>query len=216
MSILIAFSIWKYDIFAVSPDAAITSIFTTLPDSIVLCNRDGEIVNINETCQTMLEYSGSEMPGLHITDIILGITKDSELHLDNLKNKDLVKNYETTVRSRNRIIPVEVSAHSIANKVNFKLGYVFIIHDISRKKSKEQLIDKTRAEFEAIFQNNSMGILVENANKEIIRVNKQFEIITGYSESEVLSNSSSMVLSNPCKTLKSLALTMASPSELSG
>ncbi|WNB77351.1 sensor domain-containing protein [Methylomonas koyamae] len=65
------------------------------------------------------------------------------------------------------------------------LGYVGTITDISEIKAKEESLGQAAA----VFESTREGVMVTDANRRILMVNKAFTTITGYSADEVIGNS---------------------------
>ncbi|MCU4676686.1 EAL domain-containing protein [Catenovulum sp. 2E275] len=76
----------------------------------------------------------------------------------------------------------QVEVHSSPVKVNDQTLLFSIIHDVTQRIESEQKL-KLDAK---VFEHSQEGVLITDANNQVISVNTAFSDITGYSESEVI------------------------------
>ena len=75
-------------------------------------------------------------------------------------------------------------------------GTIWIVNDISPRKAAEQSLDETLQELQSIFNNASVGI-VFTAHRTVLRCNRRFEEIVGYTADELRGMPAVELYSNP-------------------
>jgi diguanylate cyclase (GGDEF)-like protein/PAS domain S-box-containing protein len=149
-------------------------------DSVFWINRDGRILYVNIAACVERGYSESELLGMQISllnpDYQLG---EWGSHFDELSRRGSIAT-ETLHRAKNgRIFPVEVNANYIklrGEEINFA-----IVRDITERRATEVSLRIAAAAFES-----HEAIMVTDANSIILRVNRAFSNITGFSSEEAI------------------------------
>jgi len=163
------------------------------PNSIVITNIDAEIEYVNRTFLITTGYEKAEVLGKNPRIFSAKKTPASTYKIlwETLAQGNIWKGELINRRKDGS----EYIALAIISPVRQKDGkithYLAIKEDISEKK---------RAEIElgiaAIAFESNEGILVTDANQEILRVNKAFSKITGYSPEEVIGKTPKILQSN--------------------
>lgn len=153
-------------------------IIATAPDGFWLTDAQGNLLEANEAYARMSGYTIDELTGMHVSQ------------LDALEQpEDMVARAAKTIarghdrfetrhrRKDGQIIDIEVSATYIPEAQQF---FVFC-HDITQRKQSEEVLRVAATAFET-----HEAILIADVHANIIRVNRAFSEITGYSAEEVL------------------------------
>src|SRR5258708_6479088 len=90
---------------------------------------------------------------------------------------------EKYVRVDGKIISVEVSSHPFAYEG--EPAVQLIIKDITDRKEAEESIRKAETLFSQLFQNSPMAIVMLNDRGTVVKINKGFEEMFGYSHDEL-------------------------------
>ncbi len=172
-------------------------IFNNASDSIIICDLNGKILDVNKVCAQALEYSKEELLNKNLLDLISPIYY-SYLNdkLSNLKKHGSVTFELVHVTKQGKIIPIE-SRSKIIEYENQKV-VISIIRDITERKKyesdlrtakeKAEVADKLKSEFLAQMSheirtpiNNilSFSELIKEELDEIItdELKTSFEII---------------------------------------
>jgi PAS domain S-box-containing protein len=147
---------------------------------------DSRILYANgEACQN-LGYSAEELRKLSVTDIDLLYNKDEwPGHWRTLRNLKSLS-FETIQRRKDgSTFPAEVSANFIAYD-GMEYNFAFV-RDISERKLVEKEIQLAATTFDS-----QEAIIVTDAEANILRVNKAFTKITGFTSEDVVGNKPSM------------------------
>jgi len=149
-------------------------------DAIFWINEAGQILDANQSANNQLGYNHAELCQLTIADIDPNYpTERWPKHWQELKQKKTLR-FETEHKHQNgTIFPVEV----LVNYFEYE-GAEYncaIVHNITERKKSEKTLQIAAATFET-----HEAIMVTDANGDILRVNKAFQEITGYSAEEVV------------------------------
>lgn len=145
----------------------------------------------NKNAQTYLGYSIAELRSLTPRDLqpTENVVIFDEIIIPLYNHQKTYVDFETVVmRPDSSTFSTEVRLYFWSEGARVKL--VGIFKDISQRKQMEKVLRIAAAAFEALE-----GIVVTDANKTILRVNKTFSQITGYSTEEAVSKMASFLRS---------------------
>jgi len=168
-----------------SSEEKLRSLFEMSPLGIARNSMDGAFIEANPAFLTMLGYTLDELNQLSYWDLTPeSYAKEEERQLGLLKTQNKYGPYEKEYLTKTgRRIPVRLNGVQITGSDNKK--YIWsIIEDISERKKIELDLRVAATAFEA-----HVGILVTSASNEILRVNRTFTEITGYSSEELIGQS---------------------------
>ncbi|MCL5876911.1 MAG: ATP-binding protein [Candidatus Bathyarchaeota archaeon] len=140
LCLFIFYAIWRYNLFNLNPAIAAENIIATMPDSFILIDSNGKILRTNQAFTNLTGHKENELTGKTVNHILSG--KDNQQLIDLINQKHEIKNYETTILTKNNVeTPVSISASLIKYKGK-NVGITLIIHDLTRLKQDEQKILK--------------------------------------------------------------------------
>lgn len=151
-------------------------VIETAMDGYWMTTGDGFLQETNAAYARMSGYSQQELIGMHISQLEASERpEDVRGHMEKIIAQGYDR-FETRHRRKSgEIIDIEVS-------VTFREGHFYVFcRDIAQRKRSEEALRVAAATFET-----HDGILITDAKANIQRVNRAFEKITGYSQSEVL------------------------------
>lgn len=150
----------------------------TAMDGFWMTDALGVLEEVNEAYARMSGYTMQELVGMHISQLEASERpEDVMAHIDKLMVHGHGR-FETRHRRKDgSVIDIEVSATFMPECHKF---FVFS-HDITQRKRDEQALRVAAAAFET-----QDAILITDAQSNIIRVNRSFTEITGYSADEVI------------------------------
>jgi PAS domain S-box-containing protein len=142
LCLIIAYAIWKHNLFNINPAMAAENIIETMPDSFILTDSSGQILRTNSALTDLLGYKEKELTGKKIEQL-LDQKSNPEL-ISSIGNLE-IKNQETQILAKSGTTkPVAVSASLIKNKRGKKIGSTIIIHDLTRQKQDAEIIIKNQ------------------------------------------------------------------------
>lgn len=127
------------------------TIFATSPDGIIVTDRDGYIIKVNQAFLTMMGYTEGEVIGRHPGTFCPEPYDPDVLppHIEQVYLNGFIKNYETKRRRKDgTIIDVELSISLLRDSEGNLKGMVSCVRDITERK----LLEKRREQLVAQLQ----------------------------------------------------------------
>ncbi len=162
-------------------------VLETAMDGFWMTDAQGILEEANEAYSNMSGYTMQELVGMHISQLEANERpEDVTAHIEKLMAQGHDR-FETKHRRKDgSLIDIEVSTTFLPDSQEC---FVFC-RDITRRKQDEQALRVAAAAFET-----HDAILITDAQSNIIRVNRAFTAITGYSAEEVIGKNPRMMSS---------------------
>ena len=147
-SALLAYAMWKYELFALTPATAAERIIATLADALFLINRDGEIVAVNAATLEILGYKESELLGQPVRTIFAQETAGlDQMWLERLREAGSIRDAEITIVTKdNHRIPFSFSASIVRDEQGAEQGIICVGRDLTERKRAEDALRDAEAE----------------------------------------------------------------------
>ncbi len=166
--------------------ASLLSVFDNIVDAHVIWGLKGNVYKLNDAAVELFGYD-LEKENLTIKNLIY--EKDWELGMQsfiNLKKEGSVKNIKLRFLTKSHeIIWVHINESLIYDKQNNPIAVQSIIRDITSEIRQTELIQQQKKELDIIVDNSTFGIALIEQNK-IMKCNRAFHELLGYSENEML------------------------------
>jgi diguanylate cyclase (GGDEF)-like protein/PAS domain S-box-containing protein len=161
------------------------AVFASSPDAMLISDAQGLITQANQQVEGLLGYTADELIGLSIETLVPQKFRGAHPKLrDKFTDSPVGRRmgHGLAVKARRKDggeADVEVSL----SRIETDLGFLFVssLHDISERRKAEEQLRVAAAAFES-----QEGIVVTDASGTILRVNRAFSQITGYSADEVV------------------------------
>lgn len=169
---------------------SLENIFKVAPDIIILTDEAGNITSINAAVEKILGYSPEELIGSHST-----ILAPAEEHYKKnvremiyaLFEKGFIINHEFYWRKKHGgVCPFECSSILLKNDKGDILGSVSFARDITERKASEEKVQKAKEQLENFIENSIDPIVVGDNTGHVVKPNKAFLDMIGYSEDEII------------------------------
>ncbi len=162
------------------------ALFRSSSSAIVMLDKDYRIVKINNKFSDIFGYSLSEIKGENIDDL-LDQNKSNSSDRENSRQvlNGQIVGTEGVRYSKNgmpRYFLIKGVPIIIEGKVEGAYG---IYNDITEKKEAEEKLKIKEEQYRKIFNNSLIGIMLEDAEGNIIKVNDSFCRITGHTKEEL-------------------------------
>ncbi len=164
------------------------SVIRTTGEGFWQVDREGRLLEVNPAYARLSGYSETELVGMRITD--LEAQESSEETAEHVRKIMLygTDTFETLHRRKDGSVwDVEVNASFIREDEGYFVGF---FKDITERNRAKQELRIAATAFETLE-----GITITNANETIVRVNRAFTQITGYTPEEVIGNKPSILKS---------------------
>ncbi len=160
--LIIGYSIWKYELFTLTPAAAAESIISAMTDALILVNPDGKIVRINQATLKLLGYEESELVNQQI-ETIFAPAEGEEIWNVQLRKTDLVGEIEVSLKTIDgRSIPTSISESVLRDKEGIVQGRVYICRDITERKRTEVALRASEERYRDLFENSPIALFEQD------------------------------------------------------
>jgi len=181
----IVYAIAKYRLMVVTPAAATENIISTMSDSLILLDREGNIISVNKATLDLLGYGKSELEGKPV-EIFFREKDFKNTLLDKAIRKEAIKNYELNFKAKTGDnIPVIFSSSTMIDEAGGIIGIVCIIKDITQRKQAEEILKKSQQEFDSLFRSSPEALVYLDEKGTILDANLRFCKLFGYSLTEI-------------------------------
>ncbi|NVO08246.1 MAG: PAS domain S-box protein, partial [Rhodoferax sp.] len=175
-------------------EARLQALFDSTPDALVISDAEGRITMANQQVETLLGYTVSELLGLSIDFLIPENARASHAvqriaFAGNSAARRMGQGLEVRARRKDGSeCDVEISL----SRVRTEEGQLFAsaLRDISQRKYADEQLRISAVAFEA-----REGMVVTDEKFHILRTNRAFTELTGYSAEEVLGKTSHILRS---------------------
>ncbi len=162
------------------------ALFRSSSSAIVMLDKDYRIIKINNKFSDIFGYSLSEIKGENIDDLL----DQNKSNSSDRENSSQVLNGEIVgtegVRYSKDGKPRYFMIKGVPIIINGKVeGAYGIYNDITEKKEAEEKLKIKEEQYRKIFNNSLIGIMLEDAEGNIIEVNDSFCRITGHTKEEL-------------------------------
>jgi PAS domain S-box-containing protein len=153
--VFIGIAMWKYELFSLNVLTAAETILSTMSDTVILVNPDGEIIGANIAMIKLLGYKKEELIGKQIDSIFLKKEDEKDIFLKKiwkeLEESKEITDFEISLKSKDgKGIPVSLSSSMVSDKRKKILGAVCIVRNISERKAMENKVKESMDELKRI------------------------------------------------------------------
>ena len=150
----VAYAIVKHELFGLNVEIAAENVFSTMPDSVILVNLDGKIVQVNRALVQLTGYKEEEVVGKSVNQMLMQadvlnkaeITPRIIVQMLKQKGQNEVKDYEISffTKSGEKRFGM-LSCSMVSNNHGQKVGIAFVLHDVTEQKElSKKLLDSQR------------------------------------------------------------------------
>ncbi len=172
------------------------AVLDNILDGIVTVGSDGLINGFNHAAERIFGYEAGEVLGKSVTllmpepyrsqhDMFVRrylMTRDTEEDLGRIR--ELVG-----VRCSGEVFPLEIALSAAQREA--KPLFIAVMRDLTERRAAEENMRLAAK----MFDNSVEGILVTDAQSRILRVNRAFSAITGYTEEEIVGSTPALLKS---------------------
>ncbi len=165
------------------------NLFNVSTDPILIVDRSGKIIEVNDVAVKTFGYSIEEFRKLNVSDIDVLLGEDQINASLNELNEKLYQRFETIVLSKDkREIPVDVSARLI--EYEGKKASISIARDITERKLAEKELRESELKLKTILNEIQAGvIIIDKETKTVTDLNPAAAKMIGYKKNEIVGKS---------------------------
>ncbi|MDB0603046.1 PAS domain S-box protein [Tenacibaculum maritimum] len=160
-------------------------VFENILDAYLMIDLSGNVLKMNDAAIDLFGYDIAK-EGLNVMNLIY--PEDAEYAFESfekLKKAGIFSNYiARIVTKRNRIKWVHINASLVYDRKQKTVAAQGIIRNITELKRTSEAMEAQKKELDIIVQNSSLGIALTQFGG-ILRTNKSFQELLGYSEEEL-------------------------------
>ena len=187
--IFIAYAIYRYRLFILTPKIAAESIIATMPDILLLCSSDHKIVLTNDAASKLLGFTNRELIGQPVANIF-SKAEDEKLIFETYEvkeSKDIIRSFETAFKIKTgNSIPVALSVSTIRDNEGRLQGVVCIGRDITERKQSELALRESEKKYRILVETVQEGIGIVDPEENIIFANQAFANLLGFERNELI------------------------------
>ncbi len=162
------------------------ALFEHNPDGIYSCDLQENLLTANPAFERIVGYSVEELQRLPLSTLILPEYAENRLkHLKKTKT-GIMQEYEVSFKHKNGYL-IDAKVKSFPLFINNEIAGIYeIIKDNTENKQIEKDLQFTKQQLELFLKNTIDSIIIFDLQGKIMKVNKAFEEIFGWTEDEVL------------------------------
>ncbi|MCZ8514987.1 PAS domain S-box protein [Paenibacillus filicis] len=163
------------------------SLFEHHPDAIFSYDLEGILLGANPAAERLLGFDASELRNLKVQDLTLPDFKERKLRAFANSASGMQQEYEAAVRHKQGH-SIHVSLRSFPIIVDNEIVGVYeTMRDITPNYHQiHEDLKSTKEQLEFYFRNTEDAVLVTDTNLHIVKANRSFEKIYGWTEQELL------------------------------
>ena len=163
------------------------NIFDSAFDAIVILDNVGSIVDFNKKFIEITKYEEEEIKQLSIGSLVH--PEDAE-KFHNYSVQLLDKGFYKDCRGRiiakdQTIVHIEINSIALYDDNNCISGSIDVVRDVTDRIVVEEKLFESGERFKALFDNSSLGIVINKFDGKIIRANAFMEKLLGYKKYEL-------------------------------
>jgi PAS domain S-box-containing protein len=180
----IVYAIAKYKLMVITPVAAADNIISTMADSLILLDRQGNIASVNKAVLDLSGYGEDELKEKSV-EIFFREKDFKSTLLDRAIKKEAIINYELNFKTKTGDnIPVLFSSSSMMDEAGGMVGIVCIVKDITERKNMLDKLKNSEEEYRNLFENMPGAYYRTDREGNLIMINPEGAKLFGYNSFE--------------------------------
>jgi len=182
----IVYSIVKYKLMVITPITASENIISTIADSLILLDREGNIVTVNKATLDLSGYKKDELEEKSV-EIFFAEKDFKNTLLGKAIKGEVIRNYELNFKTKTGDnIPVIFSSSTMMDEAGGMAGIVCIVKDITERKQVEEALQESEQRFRDVTENTLEWVWEVDVSGKYVYSSPVCEKILGYKPEELL------------------------------
>ena len=152
-------------------------------DGYILLNRQGNLLEVNETYSQMSGFSKKELLAMNMADLLVDQNEDKFA----VQLQKIILHGEDRFESQHQ--RKDGSAYQVEVSVQYqtvKGEYIIFLHNITKRRQQEKELVESNEQFRLLFENSLDAIFFTNPDGSIISANPEAERMLGRSNEEIM------------------------------
>jgi PAS domain S-box-containing protein len=159
-------------------------LFDYAPDAYIITDTSGIILDANRTATEMLRVSQVELKGENLINYIA--PRDHKMIISLLTRVRRIQDMELCIQPRGASsLDTSLTLSSFYDETGHPVRMRWLLRDISERRRAMAALNASERRFRTIFNEANLGILLIDLQGRLIRVNRAFQDLVGYSEDEL-------------------------------
>ena len=166
-------------------------IFDASPDGLLMANRRGTIIRVNEQAERIFGYTHDELIGQSVERLVP--EKFHDLHSSHWEGyhatpgaRSMGLGLELSYKRKDGSeFPAEITLSPVQSRNEMQV--LVVVRDISERKRNEEILRQSEERFRSVFEQGPLGVSLMGMDRRMLSVNSAFCRMLGYSKEELTS-----------------------------
>jgi PAS domain S-box-containing protein len=159
-------------------------LFDYAPDAYLISDNSGIILDANRTAAEMLKVTQVELKGDNLLNFIA--PRDHKIVMSLLTRVRRIQDMELCIQPRDsNPVDASLTLSSFYDETGHPVVLRWLLRDITERRKAMAALNTSERRFRTIFNEANLGILLIDLQGRLIRVNRAFQDLVGYSEEEL-------------------------------
>jgi diguanylate cyclase (GGDEF)-like protein/PAS domain S-box-containing protein len=162
-------------------------LFDNSPDSIVIVDNHGRVIDANRSFETVFGYPRFESVGTNIDELVVPLEYREEARelFSKVLGQEKMETYVRRMTKTGNLLDIFAIAYPVVIDRKITGNYV-IYKNVSKEKQTEQLLHEKEQFFEQLFNRSLYPIAILDIQDRVLDANPEFERLFGYSRVETI------------------------------
>lgn len=186
LTLAIVYAIARYKLLTVTPATAAENIISTMANSLILLDKEGNILRVNKSTSDLLGYKENELEG-RCADILSGEKGFKDILLSSAVKNEVIKNREFNFKKKDgESVPMILSSSVMIDEAKNVAGIVCIAKDITGLKNAGEMLRMSEEKFRFIFNAATDILGLIDLNGTIVDINDIISSVYGYKRENII------------------------------
>jgi len=165
------------------------NVFRTSGDGLIVTDEQGYIQKPNDKALKIFGYTEQELTGMHFVELSTHdyTVESTSSVIEQLIEEGFIENHEAVYKRKDgSFFPTETNMRCMKDKEGKVIGAISSIRDITERKATEEKLRATNEQLAKFLENSIDPIMVGDSTGHIVKPNKAFLQMIGYTEEEVI------------------------------
>ena len=160
------------------------NLFEYSPDAFLITDSSGVVIEANQAAASMLNAAQRELKGEGLLEYIA--PQHKKLFMTLLRHLQRVQDVELCIQPRGRAgLDTSLTLSTFYDSTGKPVILHWMLRDITERRRAMAQLNASERRFRTIFNEARMGILLLDREGKIVRANRAFQEMLGYSEDEL-------------------------------